>query len=293
MPPMSTNETGISLTAAELGAYLARIGVERSSALDVHYLTKLHRAHLLSFTWEALDAFMGWPSSITPFSVFSKMVEGRRGGWCFEMNGLFGAALTALGFRVTRLCGCVDRPKLGDRAVGNHLTLRIDLERPYLAEVGAADAFLEPVPIVPGAFHQRGFAFSIESVGDGWLRFQNHGHGIARSIDFRADYSDEAKIAGMQTWLMQDAGSPFTGALAVFRHTAAGYIGLQNDRLRTVSAAGVSEQRVTSADHLADIFETVFALDVLRPGDVWRRVLAVTRDSAPTIIGDVAPEAVK
>ncbi|MFD2143902.1 arylamine N-acetyltransferase [Ancylobacter oerskovii] len=55
---------------------------------------------------------MGWPSSIAPASAFAKMVEGRRGGWCYEMNGLFGAALAALGFRVTRLCGGVDRRSL-------------------------------------------------------------------------------------------------------------------------------------------------------------------------------------
>ena len=53
------------------------------------------------------------------------------------------SALDALGFRVTRLCGGVDREKLGDVAIGNHLTLRVDLDhRSYLAEVGVADAII-------------------------------------------------------------------------------------------------------------------------------------------------------
>lgn len=275
-----SHENDMMLTADQLDAYLAKIGIDRPVALDIHGLSKLQRAHLTGFTWEALDAFMGWSSPIAPADIFTKMVEGRRGGWCFEMNGLFGAALRALGFRVTRLCGCVDRPKLGDVAVGNHLTLRVDLDRPYLAEVGAADALIEPVPLAVGPISQRGFAFAIEATDDGWLRFHNHPQGIARTIDFKPDHGDEAAMAAMHGWLMHDPGSPFTNALAVFRHTGGGYVSLQNDCLRKVTAASVHEKRVTSADHLADIFETVFDLDVPGTARVWERIAAIGRDKA-------------
>ncbi|MDF0695187.1 arylamine N-acetyltransferase [Rhizobium sp. MC63] len=280
MTHVPSNENEMTLTTGQLDTYLARIGVDRPISLDLHSLSRLHRAHLMTFTWEALDAFMGWPSSVTPASAFAKMVEGRRGGWCYEMNGLFGAALDALGFRVTRLCGGVDREKLGDIAIGNHLTLRVDLDRAYLAEVGVADAIVEPVPLAVGPINQRGFDFSIMPTEDGWLRFNNHVHGIARSFDFRADHSDEAAMAATQGWLMQDPGSPFTNALAVLRHTAEGYIALQNDRLRTVTPNSVSEHRITSAAHLADTFETVFDLDIPRPGQVWDKIQAIGRDKA-------------
>lgn len=275
---MTTHENGMALTAGQLDAYLARVGVGRPASLDVHSLARLHRAHLLSFTWEALDAFMGWPSSIAPAAAFAKMVEGRRGGWCYEMNGLFGAALAGLGFRVTRLCGGVNRDKLGDLAIGNHLTLRVDLDRPYLAEVGVADAIIEPVPLAVGPISQRGFAFSIAPADGGWLRFNNHAQGIAPSFDFRADHSDEAAMAATQGWLMQDPGSPFTQGLAVLRHTAEGYVALHNDNLRRVTPGSVSEQRLASADQFAGVLGTVFALDIPRPERVWDKVQAIARD---------------
>ncbi|MBB3406212.1 N-hydroxyarylamine O-acetyltransferase [Rhizobium sp. BK316] len=280
MTYVPSHENGMTLTATQLDAYLARIGVERPSRLDIRSLSQLHRAHLMSFTWEALDAFMGWPSAITPAAAFTKMVEGRRGGWCYEMNGLFGAALAALGFRVTRLCGGVEREKLGDIAVGNHLTLRVDLDRPYLAEVGVADAIVEPVPISAGPISQRGFDFSIMPADGRWLRFNNHVRGIAKSFDFQPDHSDEAAMTATHGWLMQDPGSPFTNALAVLRHTADGYVALQNDCLRRVTANSLSEQRITSADHLCDTFETVFYLDIPQPGRVWERLRAISRDKA-------------
>lgn len=272
MTHVPTNTKDVALATDQIEAYLARIGMERPGSRDIHSLTRLHRAHLMTFTWEALDAFMGWPCSMAPASAFTKMVEGRRGGWCFEMNGLFGAALAALGFRVTRLCGGVDRAKLGDIAIGNHLTLRVDLDRPYLAEVGLADAIVAPVPLALGPIRQRGFDFSITPAEGGWLRFNNHVHGIARSVDFRPDHSDEAAMAAAHGWLMQDPGSPFTNALAVLRHTADGYIALRNDCLRRLTANSLSEQSITSADHLADTFETVFDLEIPEPRCVWEKV---------------------
>jgi len=64
------------------------------------------------------------------------------------------------------------------------------------------------------------------------------------------------------------------------RHTADGYVALQNDRLRTVTPNSVSEHRITSADHLADVFETIFELDIPRPGRIWNKVQAIGRDKA-------------
>lgn len=268
------------LTQDQLEAYLARIGQDRPRRIDLESLTALHRAHLLSFTWEALDAFMRWPQGFGPEAAFAKMVTGRRGGWCYEMNGLFGAALSALGFRVTRLCGGVNREVLGDLAIGNHLTLRVDLDRPYLAEVGVADAIIAPVPMEPGPICQRGFDFAIGAADQGWMRFRNHALGVARSFDFRPDHSDETALAAAQGWLLQDAGSPFTGALAIMRHTEDGYVALQNDSLRHVTAGSLDQHQITGADHLADILHTTFQIDVPRPDAIWDRIEALRQSRA-------------
>lgn len=275
-----SNTNVLPLSPAQLDAYLARIGLDRPQICDLASLTALHRAHLLAFTWEALDAFMGWPNAVSPQAAFAKMVEGGRGGWCYEMNGLFGAALAALGFRVTRLCGGVNRAFLGDLAIGNHLTLRVDLESPYLAEVGVADAILEPVPMRPGPIRQRGFDFAIEETPEGWLRFHNHALGVARSFDFRPGHSDEPTLAAAHGWLMRDPGSPFAQGLAIMRHTPEGYVCLQNDCLRRVTSASLSQQQITSADQLADLLHSVFALKIAEPRPIWDRLQAITQTKA-------------
>ena len=88
---------------------------------------------------------------------YEKIVERRRGGWCFELNGLFAWLLEQLGYRVTLLGSRVD----GERGAGwelAHLLLRVDLDRPYLVDVGFGEGSLEPVPL--------------EQVADGVMRHQ-------------------------------------------------------------------------------------------------------------------------
>lgn len=265
-------EDVLPLSAAQLGAYLARVGLPRPPIVDFEALAAIHRAHLLCFTWEASDAFMGWPSSLRPKDAFAKMVTGKRGGWCYEMNGLLGAALSALGFPVTRLRGAVNRVARGDTAIGNHLTLRVDLDQPYLADVGLGDAIMQPVPLKLGPIRQRGFDFAIAATDDGWLRFQNHAQGLAPYFDFHADRSDESAMVAAHRWLTEDPASPLTSNLVFSRHTPEGFVALQNDRLRWITSVGSSEERITSAGQLVDTLNEVFAVEVPQPGLVWDKV---------------------
>lgn len=267
-----TDRAAVSaLSPLELDAYLARIGQPRPQAIGIDALRELHRAHLHAFTWEGVDAFMGWPNALSPKDAFAKMVLARRGGWCFEMNGLFGAALAALGFEVTRLCGGVRRADFGDQAIGNHLTLRVDLDRPYLAEVGLGDAIMVPVPMQAGPFEQNGFGFAIEAADGDWWRFRNHRHGLAPSFDFRPDFSDEPAMVAAHGWLMSDAASPFTANLLILRHFPDRIEGILNTTHRVVTADGVVETPIAGLSAFHDLLTETFALDLPEPAAVWRR----------------------
>jgi len=259
-----------TLTPPQLDAYLARIGVERPAQADAAALGAIHRAHALGFTWEAIDCFMGWPVSIDPQATWTKVVAGRRGGWCYELNGLLGAALAALGFSVTRLCGGVRREDIGEDMVGNHLTLRVDLaDGPWLAETGLGDALVDPIPLRLGGVSQRGYAFAIEQADGDWLRFRNHPWAGGPSFDFRPDYADEGRLAGMHDWLRAAEQSPFRTNLVVQRHFPDRIESVLNRTRRTVTPNGVAEQPIGSADELAGLLERVFAIEVPEIDAVW------------------------
>lgn len=283
----------MKLSPAQLGAYLARIGLAAPARPDLAALTAIHRAHAFAFTWEASDAFLLRPEgSIDPERAFAKMVEGRRGGWCYEMNGLLGAALAGAGFAVARLCAGVYRATHGDAVVGNHLTLRVELEDgPWLVECALGDAMPAPIPLRPGRYQTGFLACALEAADGDWLRYVNHPHGIAPSFDFRPDHADDATLAGMEVWMRTDPASPFTGALAMMRHFPDRVESLVNRTRKTLTAAGLAERELLSEPEFAAELAGTFALEHPDVPALWAKTGAVLEAARAAEARPVVPAA--
>jgi len=126
-------------------AYLARLGCPAPAAPSPEALQALHRAHLLAVPFENLDIHLGRPIALAEDALFDKIVRRRRGGFCYELNGIFAALLGALGFRVTLLSAEVARDEGGFGPPFDHLALRVDLDEPWLADVGFGEGFQAPL----------------------------------------------------------------------------------------------------------------------------------------------------
>ncbi|HZQ94311.1 MAG TPA: arylamine N-acetyltransferase [Candidatus Sulfotelmatobacter sp.] len=128
-------------------AYLSRIGYSGPTSPAIGTLRGLHNAHLLAVPFENLDISLGRRIVVDEDAIVRKVVELRRGGFCYELNGAFAALLRALGFKVTLLSARVARANGGEGPEFDHLALRVDLGEPWLADVGFGDSFLEPLRI--------------------------------------------------------------------------------------------------------------------------------------------------
>ncbi|MEW2067383.1 arylamine N-acetyltransferase [Streptomyces sp. NPDC007346] len=141
----------------DLDSYFARIGWSGERRPTVEVLRSLHRAHSLGIPFENLDAVLGSAPSLDLADLEAKLVHGGRGGYCYEHNTLFAAALRQLGFTVTLLAARVALGAApGDIRPRSHILLRVnvpDVVTPYLADVGfgANGALLEPIELVAGA----------------------------------------------------------------------------------------------------------------------------------------------
>ena len=141
---------GILRDTAFLSAYLDRIGYAGSRTPTAQTLCDLHRAHLFAVPFENLDIPLGREIICEEKAFLRKIVEKRRGGFCYEMNGAFAALLRALGFKVTLLSARVPREDGSDGPEFDHLALRVDLEGPWLADVGFGESFLDPLRLETG-----------------------------------------------------------------------------------------------------------------------------------------------
>jgi N-hydroxyarylamine O-acetyltransferase len=207
------------LSPERLRAYLDRLGVGRVEPPSLPFLTRLQRRHLLRVPFENLDIFWGNPIPLDVQRAWSKVVEQRRGGFCYELNGLFGTALTALGFRVSLLSARVWR-KAG-RAWGphyDHLALLVRLEQPYLVDVGFGDSFRSPMPLTSGIRSDVSGAYRLVSGewADELVLQYSSGHGHWRPL-FRVSLEPRPfqAFAEMNLWQQTSPASPFVGR-AVF-----------------------------------------------------------------------------
>src|SRR6266536_3928843 len=126
-------------------AYLERIRYAGPAAPAPETLQAIQRAHMLAVPFENLDIHLGRKIVCDEARFLHKIVTEHRGGFCYELNGAFATLLRALGFQVTLLSARVPRADGSDGPEFDHLTLRVDLEEPWLADVGFGELFLEPL----------------------------------------------------------------------------------------------------------------------------------------------------
>ncbi|KAK8758347.1 arylamine N-acetyltransferase-like [Amblyomma americanum] len=127
------------LSSEQTAAYLAYIGVSRPRAADLASLQLLIEAHIERITFENVDVLLYRPIELDADSLFSKMIERGRGGYCFELNSLFARLLEALGYRFRLRMARVRRGVAPDTplTVKQHLVLIVELpEGEYLVDVG-------------------------------------------------------------------------------------------------------------------------------------------------------------
>lgn len=134
-----------------LDAYLARIGMPARATLDAAGLQRLQFAHRTAIPFENLDIRLGRGIAIDSASVFDKLVERRRGGYCFEQNRLFLDALAALGFEARPLLarvwlGAQDVPPLT-----HTLSLVTMGGADWIADAGFGGSYAPVMPLVDGA----------------------------------------------------------------------------------------------------------------------------------------------
>jgi N-hydroxyarylamine O-acetyltransferase len=132
------------IAAGRVGAYLERLGLERPPPPTIEGLCDLHAAHLERIPFENLSIHLGEEILLEPEALVAKIVDRRRGGFCYELNGAFALLLRALGFDATLLAARVhDGDGIGPPF--DHMCLRVELDEPWLADVGFGDNFRLPL----------------------------------------------------------------------------------------------------------------------------------------------------
>ncbi|REE78931.1 N-hydroxyarylamine O-acetyltransferase [Paenibacillus taihuensis] len=139
----------------EVRAYLDRIGYTGPLDGSAAVLAKLQRCHLYAVPYENLDILRGIPLSLKIDHLHDKIVTRRRGGYCFELNALFGWLLRELGYDVTDLVARFWRDSTDSPPKRRHQVLKVIVDgQPYLCDVGVG-GIVPREPIAMNAYEEQ------------------------------------------------------------------------------------------------------------------------------------------
>ncbi len=255
----------------QLQAYLDRIQYSGDLTPNLTTLNALQRAHLLNIPYENLDIHRDCPLTTDIKQIYEKIINQNRGGWCFEMNGLLSWALREVGFKVTLMSSFVGRDKVQETGAGDHLILRVDLDQPYLADVGFGNGFLKPLPLAEGTY-QQGFLTYRLSKQDGRWWFTNHRYG-GPGFDFNLEPYQLSDFAGQSTRLQTSPESGFVKTTVCMRFTPdGGMVILRGAVLRHITAEGAHDKTLDTLSGYKRVLSHEFDLHLPDVDVLWDKV---------------------
>jgi len=234
----------------DVEAYLSRLDYSGPVQADYETLCALQAAHMLHVPFENLDIVPLHRSiRLEEAALWEKIVAQKRGGFCYELNGLFAWLLKQLGFEVTYLNARVFNKDGGLGIEFDHLALLVAVPAApehWLADVGFGDSFMQPLILDEGEQVQAPRAYRLERSSAGYIVWQKDYDGTwerqyffdLKPRSFPADYEHSCE------YHQRSPNSSFTRSSVISRATKTGRISLQQDRLIITENGNRSEQPV-------------------------------------------------
>jgi N-hydroxyarylamine O-acetyltransferase len=232
----------------DISEYLERIHIREIEKPGYSFLSKLQLQHLLTVPFENLDIHEGTRIVLDEKSLYERIISHGRGGFCYELNGLFRWLLQALGFTAQIVSARVYIPARKTYSPEfDHMVLCVDLEERYLVDVGFGDSFRTPIAIPRG---------NVEDVSGKYrIRFDNDRYFLQKlqSGIWQPEYSftlQPRAISDFEEMCSFHQSSPdshFTRQMICTIATESGRISLSDDYLTLTEADKKKKSRVKSS----------------------------------------------
>ncbi len=247
----------------DVAAYAERITYDGPLSASAEILGRLHEAHVFAVPFENLDIHLGRSISLDLETLYRKIVLGRRGGYCFELNGLFARLLESIGFRVHHLMA---RVEWGATTIGprSHRVILVSLgDDRWLADVGfGGNGLIAPLPLEddhPRSQYSERFRLTRRDEGEYRLSSR-----VAESWEPLYSFSLESHLPVDYTYAnyfhSHSPESIFTQKRICTRPTPDGRVVLQDRRLRIRAHGHTRVRHIETVEEYRDILIRHFGM---------------------------------
>lgn len=250
----------------DIPIYVDRIHYTGNVKPDAQTLAGLQRAHMLTVPFENLDIGLKRPIRLDEASLWDKLITRQRGGFCYELNGLFGSLLTAIGFDVTHLNARVFG---GDGQPGiefDHLALLVQVpgeaER-WLVDVGFGDSFIQPLNLNELNPQKQGLrAYRVEHTGTGLVIWQQDydGNWEPQYTFDETPHTFPLEYEAACLYHQTSPDSPFTRKNIISRATPEGRVSLETRRLIITEHGQRTERLISNKAEYESLLKQYFGL---------------------------------
>jgi N-hydroxyarylamine O-acetyltransferase len=259
----------------DIDAYLRRIDYDGSREPSATTLRGLHRQHLFTVPFENLDIPLGVPIVLDIERICDKIVTRHRGGFCYELNGLFGALLRALGFRVQMLSARVRREDGGFGPEFDHMLLKVELDEPWLVDVGFGDSFVDPIVFHAGGADQvNGHRYAVIPMDGEWQLLREDEKGKVPLYAFRDIPRELSEYRDACTFHQSSPESHFMRNWICSRATPQGRITIANMRLIVTQGPEREERLLHGEEELRGCLRELLRVELKALPDLSKLVQA-------------------
>lgn len=263
------NEARAPLIPDWLALYFKRINLEVPTHISAATLADIHFAHASTIAYDMLDVFLGITPSFDMDEIGKKLISGRRGGGCTQMNGLLAVVLETLGFSVRRSLSAVSRED-GAMNLSTHMVLLVRInEQEWICDVGFGyRGFLYPLRLSHNAQVGQGVHdYRVQRIGSSvWgIQYRRGVHWVNMYILRDASYDAHEFVVG-QFFNAYSPLSPFKNSLVCARPSLQGGCYLINNVLVSIQQQTRHRRTVRSCHELVGVLDEYFDIE-LEAGD--------------------------
>jgi N-hydroxyarylamine O-acetyltransferase len=233
-----------------LNSCLQRIQVNKTENLSYSFLSKLQEKHLLTVPFENLDIHQGKKIILEEDRIYEKIVACGRGGFCYELNGLFCWLLRSLDFSVSMVSSQVYRsaedmftPQF------DHMVLLVNLEKAYLVDVGFGDTFRNPIALPDGIIEDISGTYRVQPFGsapDTYILQKQENNCWQHVYSFTKHPRVISDFEEMCIFHQTSPGSHFTQEIICTMATKNGRVSLSDDFLTITDGSSKKKTKVVS-----------------------------------------------
>lgn len=242
--------------------YLKRIRSEKKVP-SITYLRELHRQHLIYIPFENLDIHYRNKIVLDYNAIYDKVVKKRRGGFCYELNGLFYHLLYHLGFECYLISARVKQEK-GFGADYDHMAIIVTMDgENWLVDVGFGDSFMYPKKITTNEVQMDYVDYwrIVTDPDENLILQQSSDYSVFHSkYLFTLDEKQPIQFMEMCEFHQTSPKSHFTQQKLITRLTSKGRVTLTERKIKTLELGVKNEIAITNEDEFLSKLQQYFGI---------------------------------